>query len=226
MEWIVALMSIITVNMLLSGDNALVIALASRNLPPDQQNKAMIWGGAGAIGLRIILTFVAIVLLKIPYLQLIGGLALLWIAVKLLAGEEENHELQANNNLWGAIKTIIVADVVMSVDNVLAIAGVAKGDITLLVIGLGISIPIIIWGSKLINMLMERWPIIITIGAAFLGWTGGEMATADQKIEPLLAPYPWMHWAIPIAFAVIVVLIGSRLSKNKQSGNKEPQNNL
>ncbi|CQR72557.1 TerC family protein [Sporomusa ovata] len=226
MEWLVALMSIITVNMLLSGDNALVIALASRNLPPVQQKKAMIWGGAGAIGLRIVLTFVAIVLLQIPYLQLIGGLALLWIAVKLLAGEDENHELQANSNLWGAIKTIIVADVVMSVDNVLAIAGVAKGNVTLLIIGLVISIPIIIWGSKLINMLMERWPIIITIGAAFLGWTGGEMATGDKKIIPLLDPYPWTHWAIPIAFAVIVVFIGSLLAGRKQSGNKEPQNNL
>lgn len=226
MEWIVALTSIITVNMLLSGDNALVIALASRNLPPDQQKKAMIWGGAGAIGLRIILTFVAIVLLQIPYLQLIGGLALLWIAVKLLAGDEESHELQANSNLWGAVKTIIVADVVMSIDNVLAIAGVAKGDITLLIIGLGISIPIIIWGSQLINKLMERWPIIITIGAAFLGWTGGEMATADKKIAPLLEPYPWTHWAIPAAFAVLVVLIGSMLTGRKQSGNKEPQNNL
>ncbi|TWH48246.1 TerC family protein [Sporomusa sp. KB1] len=226
MEWVVGLMSIITVNMLLSGDNALVIALASRNLPPDQQRKAMIWGGAGAIILRILLTFVAIVLLQIPYLQLIGGLALLWIAVKLLAGDEESHELQANRNLWGAIQTIIVADIVMSIDNVLAIAGVAKGNITLLVVGLGISIPIIIWGSKLINILMERWPIIITIGAAFLGWTGGEMAIADKKIMPMLEPYPWMHWAIPVAFAVIVVFIGSLLAGRKQSGNKEPQNNL
>lgn len=224
MEWVVALTSIITVNMLLSGDNALVIALASRNLPPDQQKKAMMWGGAGAVGLRILLTFVAIFLLQIPYLQLLGGLALLWIAVKLLADEEDTHELQANSNLWGAVKTIIVADVVMSVDNVLAIAGVAKGNMTLLIIGLGISIPIIIWGSKLINLLMERWPIIIIVGAAFLGWTGGEMAAADKKIAPLLEPYPWTHWAIPAVFAVLVIGIGSLLGK-KARVNKPPQSN-
>lgn len=225
MEWVVSLISIITVNLLLSGDNALVIALASRKLPPQQQKQAIFWGGAGAIGLRILLTFAAIVLLQIPYLQLIGGLALLWIAVKLLAGDEENHELEANSNLWGAIKTIIFADLVMSIDNVIAIAGVAKGNITLLVIGLGISIPIIIWGSKLIHMLMERWPIIITIGAAFLGYTAGEMATSDQKIAPLLEPYPWTHWAIPLAFAVIVVILGSMLASRKQPANKEPNPN-
>ena len=218
MEWAMALFSIITVNLLLSGDNALVIALASRKLPPDQQKRAIFWGGAGAIGLRILLTFAAIVLLQIPYLQLIGGLALLWIAVKLLAGEEEKHELHANNSLWGAVKTIIFADLVMSIDNVIAIAGVAKGNITLLIIGLAISIPIIIWGSKLINALMERWPIIITIGAAFLGWTAGEMATADKKIAPMLTAYPWTHWGIPAFFAIIVVVVGGLLA-----GRKQPQ---
>jgi YjbE family integral membrane protein len=214
-DWAVALISIITVNLLLSGDNALVIALASRKLAHEQQKKAIFWGGAGAIGLRIILTFAAIILLRIPYLQLIGGLALLWIAIKLLAGEEEHEELEAKNSLGDAIRTIIVADMVMSIDNVIAIAAVAKGNFTLLVVGLAISIPIIIWGSKVIHALMERWPIIITIGAAFLGWTAGEMATADKKIMPLLEPYPWTHWAIPAIFAVSVVIIGSILSKTK-----------
>ncbi len=214
-------MSIITVNLLLSGDNALVIALASRKLPPEQQKKAVFWGGAGAIGLRILLTFAAIVLLQIPYLQLLGGLALLWIAIKLLAGDEGHEELEAKNSLGDAIKTIIVADMVMSIDNVIAIAAVAKGHITLLVVGLAISIPIIIWGSRAINLLMERWPIIITIGAAFLGWTAGDMATADKKIMPLLEPYPWTHWAIPLTFAAIVILIGSMLASRKQPGNSE-----
>jgi YjbE family integral membrane protein len=214
-DWAVALISIITVNLLLSGDNALVIALASRKLAHEQQKKAIFWGGAGAIGLRIILTFAAIILLRIPYLQLIGGLALLWIAIKLLAGEEDHEELEAKNSLGDAIRTIIVADMVMSIDNVIAIAAVAKGNFTLLVVGLAISIPIIIWGSKVIHALMERWPIIITIGAAFLGWTAGEMATADKKIMPLLEPYPWTHWAIPAVFAVSVVIIGSILSKTK-----------
>ncbi|HWR41550.1 TerC family protein [Sporomusa sp.] len=221
MDWAVALFSIITVNLLLSGDNALVIALASRKLAHEQQRKAIFWGGAGAIGLRILLTFAAIFLLQIPYLQLIGGLALLWIAIKLLAGEESHEELEAKNSLGDAIKTIIVADMVMSIDNVIAIAAVAKGNITLLVVGLAISIPIIIWGSKVINALMERWPIIITIGAAFLGWTAGEMATSDKKIMPLLEPYPWTHWAIPAAFAVSVVIVGSILSKSKQANQEK-----
>lgn len=221
MEWVVSLMSIITVNLLLSGDNALVIALASRKLPPEQQKKAAFWGGAGAIGLRILLTFAAVVLLQIPYLQLIGGLALLWIAIKLLAGKESHDELAAKSSLGDAIKTIIFADLVMSIDNVIAIAAVAKGNIILLVIGLTISIPIIIWGSRAIHLLMQRWPIIITIGAAFLGWTAGEMATADKKIIPLLAPYAWTHWALPLAFAVIVVLIGSMLARRKQQENSQ-----
>ncbi|HWR06942.1 TerC family protein [Sporomusa sp.] len=216
MDWAVALISIITVNLLLSGDNALVIALASRKLAHEQQKKAIFWGGAGAIGLRIILTFAAIILLRIPYLQLIGGLALLWIAIKLLAGDEDHEELEAKNSLGDAIRTIIVADMVMSIDNVIAIAAVAKGNFMLLVVGLAISIPIIIWGSKVIHALMERWPIIITIGAAFLGWTAGEMATADKKIMPLLEPYPWTHWAIPAVFAVSVIVVGSILSRTKQ----------
>lgn len=212
-----ALMSIITVNLLLSGDNALVIALASRQLPPEQQKKAVFWGGAGAISLRVLLTLAAIVLLKIPYLQLLGGLALLWIAIKLLAGDEDNHqELEAHNSLWGAVRTIIIADLVMSIDNVIAIAGVAKGDIVLLIVGLGISIPIIIWGSKLIHGLMERWPVIVTIGAAFLGWTAGDMAVSDQKIHLLIEPYPWTNWVIPLGFAICVIVIGSLLGKGKQ----------
>lgn len=212
MDWAVALISIITVNLLLSGDNALVIALASRKLAPEQQKKAILWGGAGAIGLRIILTFAAIVLLRIPYLQLVGGLALLGIAIKLLNGEDEPKKLEAKSSLGDAVKTIIFADMVMSIDNVIAIAAVAKGNIPLLVVGLAISIPIIIWGSKLVHALMNRWPVIITIGAAFLGWTAGEMAIADKKISPLLAPYAWSHWAIPAVFAVCVIFAGSLLA--------------
>lgn len=224
MEWAVALLSIITVNLLLSGDNALVIALASRKLPPEQQKKAVFWGGAGAVGLRVVLTFLAIVLLKIPYLQLLGGLALLWIAINLLVGDDNHEELEAKNSLGEAIKTIIVADMVMSIDNVIAIAAVAKGNIILLIIGLTISIPIIIWGSKAIRLLMERWPLIITIGAAFLGWTAGEMAIADKKIMPILEQYSWPHWAVPLIFAIIVVIVGSTLNNRKRLNNKQKDN--
>ena len=204
----VGLISIITVNLLLSGDNALVIALASRNLPVRQQRSAVFYGGLGAIVLRIILTFIAIFLLQIPYLQLLGGLLLLWVAIKLISGEEEVHEeIEAASNLWAAIKTILVADLVMSLDNVLAIAGIAKGNVLLLVVGLGISIPIIIWGSKIIMLLMERWPVVILFGAAFLGWTAGEMVLADKQVGIWLAAYPWAHWAIPALFAAVVVVI-------------------
>ncbi|WP_333595231.1 TerC family protein [Anaerospora hongkongensis] len=212
MELLVPLFSIIMINLLLSGDNALVIALASRALPKAQQKKAIFWGGAGAVGLRILLTLFAIILLQVPYLQFAGGLLLLWVAVKLMKGEHESHEdIKAASTIWDAVKTILIADLVMSLDNVIAIAGVAKGHLGLLIIGLAISIPIILWGSRLIMSLMEKWPVIITAGAAFLGWTAGEMMTGDTKIEQLLVPYPWAHWLIPLSLAIFVIVVGKML---------------
>ncbi|TCL36449.1 YjbE family integral membrane protein [Anaerospora hongkongensis] len=214
MELLVPLFSIIMINLLLSGDNALVIALASRALPKAQQKKAIFWGGAGAVGLRILLTLFAIILLQVPYLQFAGGLLLLWVAVKLMKGEHESHEdIKAASTIWDAVKTILIADLVMSLDNVIAIAGVAKGHLGLLIIGLAISIPIILWGSRLIMSLMEKWPVIITAGAAFLGWTAGEMMTGDTKIEQLLVPYPWAHWLIPLSLAIFVIVVGKMLHK-------------
>ncbi|WP_312422847.1 TerC family protein [Anaerospora hongkongensis] len=214
MELLVPLFSIIMINLLLSGDNALVIALASRALPKEQQKKAIFWGGAGAVGLRILLTLFAIILLQVPYLQFAGGLLLLWVAVKLMKGEHESHEdIKAASTIWDAVKTILIADLVMSLDNVIAIAGVAKGHLGLLIIGLAISIPIILWGSRLIMSLMEKWPVIITAGAAFLGWTAGEMMTGDTKIEQLLVPYPWAHWLIPLSLAIFVIVVGKMLHK-------------
>lgn len=214
MELLVPLFSIIMINLLLSGDNALVIALASRALPKAQQKKAIFWGGAGAVGLRILLTLFAIILLQVPYLQFAGGLLLLWVAVKLMKGEHESHEdIKAASTIWDAVKTILLADLVMSLDNVIAIAGVAKGHLGLLIIGLAISIPIILWGSRLIMSLMEKWPVIITAGAAFLGWTAGEMMTGDTKIEQLLVSYPWAHWLIPLSLAIFVIVVGKMLHK-------------
>ncbi len=215
MEILVPLFSIIMINLLLSGDNALVIALASRALPKEQQKKAIFWGGAGAVGLRIILTVFAIILLQIPYLQFAGGLLLLWVAVKLMRGEHESHEeIKAASTIWDAVKTILVADLVMSLDNVIAIAGVAKGHMGLLIIGLAISIPIILRGSRLIMSLMEKWPIVITLGAAFLGWTAGEMIVGDKKIEELLFSYPWAHWLIPVSLALFVIAAGKMIHKS------------
>lgn len=217
MDYVLAILGIVMVNILLSGDNALVIALASRNLAQKQQKRAMVWGSAGAVVLRIILTFGAVVLLTIPYLQLLGGLMLFGIAVKLVRGEQSKHDnVAAQENLSKAIKTIITADVVMSLDNVLAIAGVAKGNMLLLAFGLAISIPLIVWGSKFIGALIKKWPLIIIIGAAFLGWTGGEMVVSDKMFLPLSIRFPWLNWAIPATFAVLVVAAHKIISHGKQ----------
>lgn len=214
MEYLLPLFSIIMINILLSGDNALVIALASRKLTPKQQQAAMIWGSAGAIGLRIGLTFIAVFIFKIPYLQMAGGVLLLWIAIKLIADQKHHEKVTAKKNLWTAVKAIIVADVVMSLDNVIAIIGIAKGNTILLVIGLVISIPIIIWGSKVVGMFIHKYPGIIIIGSAFLGWTAGEMVVADRQLLQVIEGYSWLNWVLPSIFAGIVVVFG-RLISNK-----------
>jgi len=213
METVAALLSIIMVNLVLSGDNAVVIALASRRLPDGQQKKAIFWGSAGAIVLRVLLTTVAVFLLKLPFLQLIGGVLLVWIAVKLLADEETEKVCHAADCLKQAIKTVVVADFLMSLDNVLAVAGVAKGNIPLLVAGLVISIPIIIFGSQLVMILMNRIPVIVYLGAGILGWTAGEMITGDQKLQPLLhGSLNFLEWLIPLGLTLFVIVCGKWLS--------------
>ena len=187
MEFLVALMQIMMVNIVLSGDNAVVIALAARNLPARQQKQAILWGSGGAIVLRIILTIAAVALLKIPFLQFAGALLLIWIAVKLLIEEDESEgQHHAHDNLLGAVKTILVADVVMSLDNTLAIAGVAKGDWPLLITGLVLSIPLIVFGSTIIMKMIERFPIIVYIGAGLIAYTAGEMIDSDAAVQPYL----------------------------------------
>jgi YjbE family integral membrane protein len=180
--WI-GLAKIIGVNIILSGDNAVVIALAARSLPEKQQKQAVIWGSAAAIIMRVILTIFAVALLQLPWLKLIGSLLLFWIGVKLLIPEEDNEEIAASDQLISAIKTILIADLVMSVDNVIAVAAAASGSLVLLVIGLAISIPLVIYGATLLLRLMERFPVIITIGAGLIGWVAGEMLVADAALE-------------------------------------------
>jgi len=206
MEYLLPLLSIIMINILLSGDNALVIALASRKLTARQQRTAILYGSAGAIGLRIVLTFIAVVLLRIPYLQIIGGLLLLWISIKLITDQNQHERVEAKKSLWDVVRTIIVADVVMSLDNVVAIIGVAKDRTDLLIAGLVISIPMIIWGSKLIGVLIQKWPIIIVIGSVFLGWTAGEMVVEDAQIKHIVQWYEWIKWLVPGAFAAVVLI--------------------
>lgn len=223
-EFWIGLLKIIWVNLLLSGDNAVVIALASRSLPPRQQRKAIFFGSAAAIVLRIILTVFAVALLTLPYLKLIGGLLLLWIGVQLLLPEEgEGDDIESSSNLLTAIKTILIADLVMSLDNVLAVAAAAESGppeakLTLLILGLAISIPIVIFGSTLMLRLMERWPIIITLGGALLGWIAGEMMVTDPAIaEWVNTQAAWLH-TLKIAAAlgaIVVIVIGKWLAKRR-----------
>jgi len=218
-EWLLDLSKIILVNIVLSGDNAVVIALACRNLSPEVQKKAVFWGSFGAIGLRVILTFVAVWLLKVPLVETLGGLLLVWIAVKLLAGEEEGDNVSGSSSIREAIKTIIIADLVMSLDNVVAVAGAAKGDITLILVGLAVSIPLIIWGSQLLMKIMQRFPIIVILGAALLGYTAGEMIMGDAIVGTYIE-HVWNGFEVgfPIGMAVLVIIIGKWLASrhNKQ----------
>lgn len=179
--WI-GLMTIIWVNIILSGDNAVVIALAARSLPKDQQNKTILWGAFAAVVLRIVLTLFVVALLQYPYLRIIGGLLLLWIAVKLLIPEHGDGDIESPGNLLQAIKTILIADLVMSLDNVIAVAAAAKGSIMLLVLGLLISVPLVVFGATMLMKLMVRYPSIITIGAALIGYVSGEMPVTDPVV--------------------------------------------
>jgi len=176
------LMTIVWVNVILSGDNAVVIALAARALPKDQQRKAVFWGAGAAVVLRIMLTWFAATLLQLPYLRILGGLLLFWIAINLLVPEDDEKEIHGHETMFHAIRTILVADLVMSVDNVLAVAAAANGDITLLSIGLLLSIPLVVFGASMLMMVMERYPIIITFGAAMIGWVAGDMLVSDPVV--------------------------------------------
>ena len=197
--WI-GLGQIIVVNILLSGDNAVVIALAARSLPAHQQKQAIIWGSVAAIIMRVILTIVAVEMLKLPYLKIIGGLLLFWIAIQLLVPEDDGEDgIKSSSNVMVAIRTILIADLVMSLDNVIGVAAAAKGDNVLVILGLAISIPLIIFGSTLLLKLMDRFPIIITGGAALLGWVAGEMLITDPiLVSWITANLPWMEIHLPL----------------------------
>lgn len=214
--WI-AVGQIILIDILLGGDNAVVIALACRGLPPRQRRLGIIYGTAGAIGLRVILIAFALALLTVPYLKLVGAVLLLWIGVKLLAPqeEEEHGNINASDKLWGAVKTVIVADLVMSVDNVLAIAGAAESagahQLPLVIFGLLVSIPIIVAGSQIVLKLMDRFPWIITAGGMLLGWIAGQMAYTDPAAAPYLPDSKTWEYITAAAGALIVLLIGKVL---------------
>ena len=205
-----ALLKIIGVNIVLSGDNAVVIALAARSLPARQQKQAIIWGSAAAIVLRIILTLFAVALLELPWLKLVGAVLLLWIGAKLLVPEDDDPDITASDNLWIAIRTILIADLVMSLDNVIAVAAAAGGHWGLMIIGLAISIPLVIFGATLLVKVMERWPIIITIGAGLLGFVAGEMAWEDPAVAFFTKEYPPLMKYVVAAIGVGIVLGAGR----------------
>ena len=219
-EFWIAVLQIIAIDILLGGDNAVVIALACRGLPEAQRKRGILWGVAGAIGLRILLIFFALQLLAIPYLKVAGALLLLWIGIKLLMPEhsDDGHQkIQSSTTLAGAIKTIIVADAVMSLDNVIAVAGAAKGDITLVIFGILVSVPIIVWGSRLVLKLMDRFPVVITLGGGLLGWIAGEMLVSDVAVAPLLVQQPeWLGHAAGVAGALLVITVGTLLARRRQ----------
>ncbi len=206
---------IIMIDILLGGDNAVVIALACRSLPDALRTKGILWGTIGAIVLRVILIAFALTLLSIPYLKLVGGVLLVWIGVKLLAPEEEDDHsnIQASDKLWGAVKTVIVADLVMSIDNVIAIAGAAQGageqhQLPLVIFGLLVSIPIIVWGSQLVLKLMDRFPLIITLGGMLLGWIAGTMIHTDPGLVSYIPQDKTWNYGLGIAGALLVLAIG------------------
>ena len=208
---------IILIDILLGGDNAVVIALACRGLPPQQRRMGIIYGTAGAIILRVVLIAFALALLSVPFLKLVGAVLLVWIGVKLLMPqeEEEHGNIQSSDKLWGAIKTVIVADLVMSIDNVLAIAGAAESagqhQLGLVIFGLLVSIPIIVAGSQIVLRLMDRFPIIITLGGMLLGWIAGQMAFTDPALKPYIPADKAWEYGAAVAGALLVLLIGKFL---------------
>jgi YjbE family integral membrane protein len=212
--WI-AVGQIILIDIVLSGDNAVVIALACRNLSPEQRKTGIFWGVAGAVSLRVVLTVFAALVMNLPWLKLVGGLLLVWIAVKLMLPEdEEGHDIESSANLWGAVKTIVVADFVMSLDNVIAVAGAAHGSLALLLFGLAVSIPLIVWSSQLILHWMERFPSIVLLGAALLGYVAGQMIFSDPGVTAILPQLPeWSAKAAGIVGALLVVFVGRWLER-------------
>jgi YjbE family integral membrane protein len=205
--WLAGL-EIIVINILLSGDNAVVIALACRNLPPHQRRWGVFWGAVGAIVLRIILTFFAVSLLQLSYLKLIGGVLLLWIGIKLIAEEdsEEGHDVKASDKMFSAIRTVVIADLVMSIDNVLGVAAAAHGSLLLLIFGLVLSVPLVIGGAQIIMRLIERFPILIVAGGGLLGFVAGELMIEDSAIiDWVHAHAAWLKWAAPVIGIALVV---------------------
>lgn len=208
LDFAVILLQIVVIDLLLGGDNAVVIALACRKLPPQMQKKAIILGTLGAIVARVVLLIIAVHLLALPWLKVVGGLLLLWIGFKLVGSEEEEATISGDSRLWKTVLTITLADVVMSLDNVLAVAAAGKGNVWLVSFGVLISIPIIVMGSKLVLTLLTRFPVIVTLGGALIGWIAGSMLVTDPALLRYTTAIPHLHWIAGGIGALLVVGYG------------------
>ncbi|MCJ8011234.1 TerC family protein [Paenibacillus sp. KQZ6P-2] len=213
LEFWTALLSIVVIDLVLAGDNAIVIGLAARNVRKEDQKKVIVWGTVGAVIIRVIATLLVAKLLLIPGLRLVGGIALIWIAYKLLI-DEKKHDISAGNQIWAAIRTIIIADAMMGLDNVLAVAGAAHGDFLLVIFGLAISVPIMVWGSTMIIKLTERFPVVITFGSAVLAWTASKMLVEEPFIHGLFTN-AFVKYAFELVVVAAVVWVGLRSKKKK-----------
>lgn len=216
-DFIVSLFTIIAIDIVLGGDNAIVIAMACRNLPVTKRNKAIVWGIGAAVIVRVLLTIIVLKLLQIPYLELVGGLLLIVIAYKLLIDDHDDLDVKGGTTLFGAIRTIIFADLVMGIDNVVAVAGAADEDIFLVICGLLISIPVIIWGSKLILRVMEQFPSIIYLGGAILAFTSGRMITDAPNTEAVFTGRPMLTYTTWFVIILGVLCAGWTANKIKST---------
>lgn len=222
-ELLTAVVSIVVIDLVLSGDNAVVIGMAAHQLPPRQQRRAILLGAVGAVGLRILFTALATVLLDVPLLQAIGGLVLLWIAFKLLRQEEQHdHSVTAGVTLFEAVRTIVLADVVMSLDNILAVGGAAHGNLELLLFGLGLSMPIILLGSGLVAALLNRLPWLVYLGAIVLVYTGVEMTLADPVVQPHYPHQAWFTAALVVGLAIGIVALARWLNTRYAPAKRLP----
>lgn len=220
-EFFSALLTIVFIDLILAGDNAIVIGLAARNLPKEQQKKAVIWGTVGAVGIRVIATLLVVQLLNVPWLNLVGGLLLVWIAYKLLVQEDAHDGITAGNTLWQSIRTIIIADAAMGIDNVIAVAGAAHGDTLLVVLGLIISVPVVVWGSTLFIKLINRYEWIVYVGSAVLAYTAAKMITHEKSFKEFFENNQLIYWSFLILVILLTVVAGVVTNNRKKQASQQ-----
>ncbi|GGG89121.1 TerC family protein [Paenibacillus radicis (ex Gao et al. 2016)] len=215
MEFWLALLNIVFIDLILAGDNAIVIGMAARNLPSHLQKKAVLWGTAGAIGIRIIATVIVVQLLDLPWLHLVGGLLLLWIAYKLLVQNDNHGDIKAGNTLWQSIQTIIIADAAMGIDNVIAVAGASHGSMVLVILGLLISVPVIVWGSTLFIKLINKYTWIIYVGGGVLAYTAAKMITGEKVFSAFFKENAFYYWGFIVVVVAVIIAAGLLMNRRK-----------